>query len=258
MSKSDEESRGKIRITSTGSSLLSGVIKFLSTLLIILLILMVAGIFVCRSEGCRSFIESKLEKMLGCGVSIENTRVGWPYVLVLEKVRSEGLGEGDLQGFKAFEVRIAPTLRCGLSFRVNRGVLNLVRQADDTWLPGAFERLGDLPLKNLSEISHITSKLRRRHMLHITDGAFHWLGSDGVPLASATGVSFDMEYANVKGWRMYHYRLSVYNAVDPYAGKVHDVEREWLSSDSRDYIELHASSREMPTSNKGFWETTEQ
>ncbi|MDP6524713.1 MAG: hypothetical protein QGH15_10875 [Kiritimatiellia bacterium] len=258
MGKSEEESRGKIRISSSGGGVLSGVVRFLSTALVILIIVMVAGLFVSRSEGCRSFLEGRFEQLLGTGVTIENSRVGWPYVLVLEKVKAKGLDDGDLQGFKAMEVRVSPTLRGGMKFHINRGVLTLVRQTDESWLPGAFARLGDLPLKNLAEVSHITAKLRKRHLLHISDGAIHWLGADGVPLASATGISFDMQPANVKGWRMYHYRLSVYNAVDPHVGKVHDVEREWLSSDDSDYIELHASSREMPASNRGFWEAIEQ
>lgn len=258
MGKSEEESQGKIRISSSGNGVLSGVVRFLSTALIIVIILMVAGVFVSRSEGCRSFFEGRLELLLGTGVTIENSRVGWPYVLVLEKVKAKGLGEDDLQGFKALEVRVSPRLRGGMLIRVKRGVLTLVRQVDESWLPEAFARLGDLPLKNLAEVSHITSKLRKRHMLHISDGAIHWLGADGVPLASATGISFDLQPVNVRGWRMYHYRLSVYNAVDPHAGKVHDVEREWLSSDDREYIELHASSREMPASNRGFWEAVEQ
>ena len=57
-------------------------------------------------------------------------------------------------------------------------------------------------------------------------------------------------------WKKRHH-LVVYNMLGMDGVRVHDVEREWLSSDTKDYIELGRSGKPIPASGRQFWEIAE-
>ena len=91
---------------------IGGVGRFLVTVLIISIVLLVTVFFAVRTRGGHEFIEERLEKELGLKISVERMRIGWPYALVLEELCTEGFeAEGDTPGFAAQEVRLGFELR---------------------------------------------------------------------------------------------------------------------------------------------------
>jgi hypothetical protein len=229
------------------------VVRLLFTLALLAAILMVTGVLAVRSDGGREFVRDRIGQALGMELDIERTRIAWPYVLRMEDVRTRGAALGASPGFRAQEARVAPSLRGTLRVEVKRGELNLVRGEDGAWAPGAFAVLGELPATNLAAVSIVTRKLSRRAVLELTDCAIRWEQADGSLLASAAGVTFSMQRAQVPGRRMAYYRLSVRGMTDFQGGNVDDVEREWLASDATPYIELSRTGGD-PAADEGFWE----
>lgn len=245
-----------MRVTSPGDSFGRRLGRALITTAVLLAILLVTGVFVARSDGGRSFAEDRLAKWLGDEASIGRMHIGWPYVLVMEKVQTRRMADEGQPGCKALEVRISPRLFSPWHVGVTRGVLNLVEKPDGTWEPGAFTRLGELPDKGVADVSRIMEPLREKVSLTLTDASLRWIGPNGVPRASASGVSLSSRPADIPGHRMTHYRLSVYSSMGPGGKRAQDEEREWLASESKDYIELSRSSRQAQTGELGFWESS--
>ena len=180
-----------------------------------------------------------------------------PFEIVIDRMESKGFEFGLKPGFKAREVRIAPRLFSPTAVTVLRGELTLARGEDGTWKPGGFSRLGDIPLRNIAEISRVTRTFRRNVTLHITDGSVVWLDNTELEIASASGILLDVAPVSIPQQTMYYHHLMVYNMLGVDGMRVHDVEREWLSSVTRDYIELHRSGKPIPVSGRQFWEIAE-
>jgi hypothetical protein len=56
---------------------------------------------------------------------------------------------------------------------------------------------------------------------------------------------------------MQHYRVAVYQARGRDEDRADDVEREWLASETDDYIEVGRGGRETTASARGFWGKSE-
>jgi hypothetical protein len=93
--------------------------------------------------------------------------------------------------------------------------------------------------------------------VHLTEGSIVWLDRTELEIASAGGISFDVLPTSIPERTLYYHHLVVYNMLGTDGMRVHDVEREWLSSDNKDYIEIHRSGKPIPVSGRQFWEITE-
>jgi hypothetical protein len=249
----DDTEEGKVTIRAAGEERGGCIVRFLVTTLVLGIILLVGLLFVVRTEGGRQLAAGMVGKRLGLEMNVGVARIGLPYDLVMEDVVSiEALPGGEpLVSIKELRVGLGSTLRV----RVHHCVLNLIRQEDEAWLPGSMARLGDLPMKNVAEISRLTAGFRKRVSLRVTDLSVRWLNSKGQPMATAGGVTFNMEPTQLPDRRMYHYHLSIYHVLGPAEAKVHDVEREWLAAEGMDYVEIGRSGRQTSLSQRGFWET---
>lgn len=256
MARHDDD-QGGMRIVGEGRTLGRSLRNFALTLLVVIVLIAVSVWLAARTGGARQFIADGLGSRLGTEVRIAETRIGWPYVLVMENVVSTAeVGDG-MPMFRADEIRVAPGIRTLWQVTVRRGALNLVRSDDGTWRPAAFARLGDLPLTRIAELSRLTSGIRRRVRLDISDSSIQWLNSRHVPMATAGGISFRMAPLRLPDRTMFHYKLAVYHVMGPSGTRVHDVEREWLASEGRDYVEIGRAGRESPALDRGFWEADE-
>jgi hypothetical protein len=251
----DIDPRIKMRVTSPQGGILQSFVRFVVALCLVIAIFMVTGLFLVRTDGGRDFIKGRAESFLGQTVEIEETRIGWPYHLVLGTLSTEGM-EQKRPGLKALEVRIRFVWPLSMRINVHRGVINMVRETDGKWKPESFSRLADLPSHNVSTLSEITEHLRRRVHLEMTDCSLYWLEQSGETIASAQGVAFSLRPVKMPDDDYYHYRLSIYNMTDPTAGQFYDMEREWLASDVQPYIELSRASRREPSAGGGFWEVS--
>jgi hypothetical protein len=249
MGNGDAEGKGK------GGK--GGLGRLLTVLLVLIVILFIAAFVVARMEVGRDFIKGRLEKQLGLELTVGSTSLMLPFEVVIDQIESKNFDFGVKPGFKAREIRIAPRLFSPTGVSVLRGELTLMRSQDGVWAPTGFSRLGDVPLRNIAEISRVTRGFRKDVTIHVTDGSIVWLDSTELEIASASGILFDMAPVSLPEQTLYYHHLVVYNMLGVDGMRVHDVEREWLSSDTRDYIELHRSGKPIPVSGRQFWEISE-
>ncbi len=213
--------------------------RSLVTLLIILIVLLVTVFFAVRTRGGHEFIEERIEKHLGVGVTAERMRIGWPYALVLEDVRTEGFDEeGDKPGFAAQEVRLGPSLRARYCLFIRRGHLRLVETENQMWAPACFARLGELPYGDLADVTRMLPLVTGRVELELNGGRVEWFDQHAGILASAHGVNYCVTPVRVPGRAMQHHALSLYSMTRPNGARMSDVSREWLSSDTIERVEL--------------------
>jgi len=251
----EEGGRGKMRIRPAGGETMGRLARCLVTLLILCVILLVTVFFAVRTNGGRDFVGSAIGKRFGMEVTLGRTRIGWPYVLVIEDLVS---GEQAQDGEPLLAI---PELRVGwaggarLGVRVRRCELTLLRGRSGSWQPAAFSRLGDLQAGSVADISELCEGFRDRADLFIDDSAISWLDSRGNVVTRASGVSFAVTPMNTSERRMSHYRLRVYNVTAESGRSAHDVEREWLSTRERGYVEIHRSEKDASARMGDFWES---
>jgi hypothetical protein len=238
MSK-EEKAHGKMRISSENGGM-SRSARIIITLLVLAAILLTTGFFAARTDGGREFIEDWLGRKLDMKLTAGRTRIGWPYVLVIQDLVSEETSEADRPLLKAGQIKIGLGFKTRWRVDVHRCVLDLVVDKDGAWRPSVFSRLGNLPGEDLAEVSRATAGFRKRIALRISDSTVRWLDRRDEELASMKELSFSVTPAKVPGHEMYCYKMFIYDCSIPGVGpgRAYNVEREWLSSESRDFIAL--------------------
>jgi len=229
--------------------------RFVVTILVIAVILMVTLIFAVKTEGGRSFVQGWLGRQLGMELTIGGARIGFPFALVVEDIASKAEEPGGKPILKAQEISIAPWVRGGWELSVRRGTLNLVKTDGGDWNPAIFSRLGDVASRNIAEISRMMRKVGKKMSLHISESTINWMGSSGAIIASVNGLSMYVTPVDLPTRPMQHFRLSVYSAHDADGLIVNDIEREWLSCDTKDYLEIFRSDAAKGGTGPKFLET---
>lgn len=255
--KDREDPRSKMRIVEPDDR--PGKLKrFVITLLILTVLVLVTFFFVARTDGFRSLFERAVERRLGIKLTIKDVHIGLPYMIVAENVESEGGSEDQIWKMKIEELRVGLTFFAKMRVVVKRCELILLQDADGSWAPTVFSRLGDLPVGNIADISEATAGFRKRIELEITDSSITWLPHDAEK-AVARGVFFSVQPVKMPTGRMYYHTLRVYNvlAVDAQSGRtmVHNIEREWLADTRTLYVGTRKSG-DIPPGAEAFWDPT--
>lgn len=227
-----------MRISGGGGGCLT---RFVVTALIVVIVLLVTGVFLVRTEGGRSLIEEHISKRMGTDVKVAQARIGWPYELVLKNVTSAPVAGHEKAGFAAREVRIGLGLATRWRIDASRFEVDLVKGEDSTWRPICMARLGVLPWEGAEEISRLTEDARDRVRLRLDDGVIRWHAETEGVIAAAERVRFEMTPVRVRRRRLYYYYLDIYSWMAPNGARVHDTEREWLATDTSDYVELYST-----------------
>ena len=232
-----------------GGSRLKG---FLVGLFVLAVIVLVAFAVIVRTEGAKEIIEKKLGNWLGVKVSVSGTGIVFPYVLEIRDIVTEGFeDDGKTPGL------IISKLRVGLSGKtvkmvVENGRLYLVQGRDGNWEPSVFRRMGELPLKNISELSSIVSGFRKGPRLELERCSVEWLPFQA-NMASADGIDFRLVPVKAPGRRMFYHRLSVSNTLHPDGSRSRNVSIEWLASGQDEYIMLGGSLSGSSEGAMPFW-----
>ena len=217
--------------------------RFLIVVLILAIIVLVSGWFAARSEGGRDLIESQLAKRLGMPVAIERTHIGWPYVLVLENIRTPEFAAAGTAGFSAAEVRIGPGVgRWNLKLR--QVIVRVMDEGDGQWKPACLSRLGDLRDVRARDVVRATDGIRDKVSIRLADSTLGWLDAEGNEIASARDVNFRMLPVRIEKRRLHYFALDVYRATGVALGDARDMHWEWLTTQELEYIELSRGSRE--------------
>lgn len=219
--------------------------RFFVTVLIILVVLLVTIFFAVRTRGGHAFIEERIERQLGVALHIERMRIGWPYALVMEGLRTEGFDEaGERPGFAGQEVRLGPSLRARYALFVRRGHVRLVADDQARWTPACFARLSELPYGDLADITDMLPFASGHAALEIEGGRVEWFGRDGAIMSSAHGIHYAVTPVRIPGRHMRHHALSLYSMTRPNGARMSDVSCEWLSSGTIGNIELRDNQLE--------------
>ncbi len=219
---------------------LSGVLLLLLFLAVLVL---ATGWFLARTEGARTLIAERLSDRLGVPVTIGESRIGWPYVLVLRAVATKGETAVDGAGFSVGTLRLGRRLRYW-DLELRHVIVRVRRDEAGLWTPLAVARLADLREASASDITRLTGPVRRRLRLRVTDGALVWLDADGREEASLRDVRFQMEPVKLPERRaMTYYGLRVYAAAGGALGNARDLNWAWLTSVDKAYIELDRTAR---------------
>jgi len=250
-----EEAPGKLRISSVGGAM-GRLSRLVLTLLVILAILLIAGVFAVKTDGFRDIACNHLTKKMGMDMSVTAMRIGWPYDLIAENVESAGFAE-DAPGFRCSELRVGLGRRSLYRICMTGAELVLAKDADARWIPSRFGRLGEISAGNILELSRISETMRKRVALVIEEGSVVWLSGEPATRAAGKGVTFRVAPVDIPGRRMYHYFLSVDSAVDGNGARVRGVTREWLASETIEYLEMSASEAETEGPPQPFWEVNE-
>ncbi len=213
-------------------------------ILILTAIVLVSGWFAGRSDGMRGLIEEHIAKRLGVPVAIESTRIGWPYVLVLENLRTPGFEAAGTAGFSAAEVRIGIKGWRRRDLRLRQVIVRVMDEGDGQWAPACLARLGELRDAHARDVVRVTEGLRERFTIRLTDSALAWLGADGQEIASVRNVGFRMLPVRIEKRRLHYFALDVQRASGVALGAAHDMHWEWLTTQELAYIELSRGSRE--------------
>lgn len=205
---------------------------------LLLLLLLTTGWFVARTEWARGQFEQRLSVWLGMPVSLENCRIGWPYTLILEDLRS--LPEQD---YLDVEIRI-DQIRLGR--RLRYWTLALKRphvrmQVDDEghWHPALSGRLAARQIDSPDWYQNVFSALEGRWRVDVKQGNLVWLDALGHEQSWVRQVDFLLQPVRLpEGRRMNYFRITFASAEGVGVGNYQDVSRAWLSSQVLPYVEL--------------------
>ncbi len=208
--------------------------RFVGVLLLLVVLLLVTVFFAVRTRGGHAFVEERIERLVGLPLTIERMRIGWPYALVLEQVRSEALS-GDRPVCEAQEVRVRLGWKTRWHVTVRRAAVRLSRNRDGVWEPAFFSRLGDLVAGDPAAVSALAARFGGHVALDIVGGTVEW---------EQGGAAYDVTYrltpVRIPGRRLDHHVLQVYSLVQPDGRRLHDLDAEWLSSATIPCLELKA------------------
>jgi len=235
MAKS-EDPAGRIRIVQRGNGgCLRGAVI---TVLVVAVIGLTTIFFAVRTEAGREFCQERLSRAVGMDLTVQRARIGWPYALVLEDVGPAEPGPAPGPAFRAAEIRLSPGIRPLCRISVHRGALDLMLDEQGRWQPAFLAGLGGVPEHGISEIAGMARSLRRGTALRVREGLVRWLDAGGTEQAAAERVDLEIVPVRLPGRRMIYYRLSVLGLTGTAGWDARNLEREWLSSDRRDYIEI--------------------
>jgi hypothetical protein len=218
-------------------------------------IVLVAGSILVRLDGVRSAITERMEVLLGEKLKVETIRVGWPWALVLENVSTVNYAVGQ-PGFTVREIRIRAGTRTPWHVTVRRCTLCLVKTGSN-WKPDMFGRLGELPSRNIGEVSKVTEPFRRNVSVSVSDSAVRWFDSSGKELASVSGMAFEVVPVDIPSRLMFYHAIAIHSVSGLGARPLQEMEREWLAADGIRYRLIHQDGPELMPGDKAFWEVSE-
>ena len=236
-----------MRVVSSGRRR-GGLSRAFVIVVILIVIILTAIWFGVRSEGGRNLIESHLSKRLGLPVSVENTRIGLPYVLVLENIRTAEFEAAGTGGFSVAEARAGLRLfPWGWHLRLRQVMVRLKRDGESGWTPICLVRLGDLQQAGTRDIVRMTDGIRERVSLRVLDSTLAWLDADGHEIGSVRDVDFRMLPVRIEERRLHYFSLNIYDATGVAIASGRDLRYEWLTTQELEYIELSSASHQLPT-----------
>ena len=213
----------------------SGFKAIVGTLLVIVLILLVFSFFAARTDGFRSYLENEVQKRTGIRLLIGKTRIGWPYDLVMENVKldSGAAGAGELTIQEA---------SIGLAFDLSPRVmlrgchLSLVEASAGEWQPEVVSALG--PLQRIGQVADLVAGVGREFSLEVRESDVRWSSAGSNAVSEVRGLTLLILPKSLPRREVYCFYLTAQEVLRPGGSRIRAVEREWLSTTGKPYIEI--------------------
>jgi hypothetical protein len=235
MAKS-REATGNMQITTPGERRLGFFGSFVVPFLIVVVIVLVTVFFLVKTAGGKEFIAARVGKYLVMDIELDSTRIGWPYVLVLEGLSAKEKDVAEV-ALTAESVRLSYDFRMRKHISVSRGELIILQNCDGDWLPHVFEKLGDVPAKNITQLADTLDLFDKKIVLDITDSIIRWVDKAGNENDAVSGLYFKMLPVKIEKYDMDYFSLSARSGMID-GKKFHNIEREWLASKENSYLGL--------------------
>lgn len=235
----------KMRITTPdGERGGSGLVRFVVTLTIIALIFYAGAYFGLKTEGARSLVEGWLSKRTGMDVKIQRARLAFPLGVAVYDLEAGAIVEGGA-GIAAEELKVKFLSGPGAMLEARGVDLVVVRDADGSWGPRYFSKIGDVPVLELAALSDVTASFRKKVALNVKGCLVKWIGDDGRVYAMMEGVDCRMEPVDLPGGEMFYYKLNVfkYSMDGAGGGWGREIVREWLAGRDSSYVEISAGGQ---------------
>lgn len=210
---------------------------WITLFLVLALIAMVCGWFIARTDGFRDLVAQRLSSQWGLPVEIEQSYIGWPYVLVLRGV--------SVEGNEAVRLHVR-TLRLGrglrrwhLSARGARVVFKAALEEDNAHtFPAVLVRIAQMRDAGALELMRATQFLQDNWHISLRDVDLFWEDEEGHIVGAVRQLLFKMEAVQLPSRELIYYRLSYPGQAEAVFGGKRDLDWEWMTSGD-DYIELH-------------------
>ncbi len=207
------------------------------TTLIVAVIVLVTGYLGMRTEVAKKWVEGYFERRTGLKVTVKNVRIGWPYDMVIEGMKSAPIKGTDYASVSADTIRLG--LRFGPLFKVEVAGARIQLQTtdDDRWEPDFLARLGKL--RSVEEIAGLTARVRTHARIVLTRADIHWLNSRERRVARVDDLTFAMQPVVLhNGRRIYHCTMSAYEIVREDRSSISRMKREWFFTEANRFIEM--------------------
>ena len=254
---------------------LRGAWRTLRSVLIVLSILYVAGWVIGRTEGFRSLVAQRLEKLLGMPVKIESASLNLRYGLTLRHLVTEGTRRENSPGIRAQRIEIE--WRWGDLLRRGRpGIKRLVlekpvivfeQQDSGGWSPDPLAPMSDFLARQMqfsfaprnaaanvpvsegagTNAPSVVTQRRSKNELTATLGHLDmavaiqrgqvvWWTGDAAPAASVEGVTFQATPVQLPDRALTHYVLKVERAASAQGAAIRDLVIELLDTGDQQVI----------------------
>ncbi len=227
---------------------------FLTTVLVILAILLVAVAFAVRTRGGCELLADYLRDRTGLNLAVGGARFALPYDLVLEnlKTRDEGTTNGS---FAAREVRLEWVPGASVLVKARGVQLTLTMSDAGGWKPAPFAGLGEL--RDVRQTAALFGGLPDM-ALDLRDGAIAWMAG-GTNTAAVEDLTFTSIPVQVPGrqWRLFE--LQAGRVLRAGGGTGRAVHRTWINAEENAYLELvyRGLWDEAPPAGQDWWSVPE-
>lgn len=210
---------------------------------------------VVRTEQGRQRIRTWLGGRLGLELETGGMSLGLPFTLNVRDVSSVGFDMGHGAGLKADQLSITPGWR-GVKIVVRKGDLRMHRDEDGAWAPALLAWVGEAPYGSIAAFSGRAAAMGPGTSVRVLDSRLGWTDAGGVELGTASGVTFECGGLELRGRKGRWFYLRLVSLIWHDGAAMHDVEREWLSLDGRDYIEIDSVGRTVVGETLKFWDVS--
>jgi hypothetical protein len=209
--------------------------SFVAFLFFLAAALLIFVMLAVRTGGFREIVSVKNEEWFQTRLAIRESRIAFPYDLVLTGVTVPAKPGADQAGLIIPEVRVGWRPSRGLSVRLEQPSVTLIESGTGAYVPAELEQLG--AISNAAGIVEWLRPLNRRATFYIRDGSLTVTDQESKPIRRMEHIQLSVLPVELPGRPAVHYRLKAGPMASP-AGRFDCLAQEWLSMEGLGVVEI--------------------